>query len=150
MPLTLAQRRELVSGFLKTQSTLALSTSGEAGSPRVAPLFYLPGDNLELHWFSSPRAEHSRNLKRDPSAAVAVYCQAGRWEDIRGCQMLGAVAVITGLRRRAIAEVYVERFRLGTLFQAAMVRSRLYAFRPRWLRYIDNSRGFGFQFELDL
>ena len=150
MPLTLARKLELVSGFLKTQSTLALSTSGGAGSPRAAPLFYLPGDHLELYWFSSPRSEHGRNLKRAPAAAVAVYAQAARWEDIRGCQMLGAVAVITGRPRRVIAEAYVERFRLGTLFQAAMVRSRLYAFRPRWVRYIDNSRGFGFKFELDL
>ena len=150
MPLTRAGKLELVSGFLKTESTLALSTSGGAGSPRVAPLFYLPADNLELYWFSSPRSEHSRNLKKDPAAAVAIYRHAGRWEDIRGCQMLGAVAVISGRRRRAIAEAYVERFRLGTLFQAAMARSRLYAFRPRWVRYIDNSRGFGFKFEIDL
>ena len=64
--------------------------------------------------------------------------------------MLGAVAVVAGRRRRAIAEAYVERFRLGTLFQAAMVRSRLFVFHPRWVRYIDNSRGFGFKFELDL
>jgi uncharacterized protein YhbP (UPF0306 family) len=148
--LSLAGKLELVSGFLKTQSTLALSTSGDAGSPLVAPLFYLPGDNLELYWFSSPRSAHCRNLKRDPSAAVAVYAHTERWEDIRGCQMLGAVAVITRQRRRAIAEAYVERFRLGVLFRAAMVRSRLYAFRPRWVRYIDNSRRFGFKFEIDL
>jgi hypothetical protein len=150
VPLTLAGKLELVSGFLKTQSTLALSTSGGAGPPLVAPLFYLPGDNLELYWFSSPRSAHSRNLKRNPSAAVAVYGHAERWEDIRGCQMLGPVETITGRRRRAIAEAYVKRFRLGALFQAAMARSRLYAFRPRWVRYIDNSRGFGFKFEIDL
>jgi hypothetical protein len=150
VPLSLSGKLELVSGFLKTQSTLALSTSGGAGSPLVAPLFYLPGDTLELYWFSSPRSAHSRNLKRDPAAAVAVYAHAERWEDIRGCQMLGEVAVISGRRRRAMAEAYVERFRLGALFRAAMVRSRLYAFRPRWARYIDNSRGFGFKFEIDL
>jgi hypothetical protein len=148
--LSLARKLELVSGFLKTQSTLALSTSGDAGSPCVAPLFYLPGEHLELYWFSSPRSQHGRNLKRDPAAAVAVYADAGRWEDIRGCQMLGAVAVVAGRRRRAMAAAYVERFHLGTLFQAAMLRSRLYVFRPRWVRYIDNSRGFGFKFELDL
>ena len=145
----LARKLELVSGFLKTQSTLALSTSGAAGSPCVAPLFYLPGEHLELYWFSSSRSEHSRNLKRDPAAAVAVYADAARWEDICGCQMRGAVAVVAGRPRRAIAAAYVERFHLGTLFQAAMLRSRLYAFHPRWVRYIDNSRGFGFKFEID-
>ena len=144
------ERLELVAGFLKSGSTLALSTSDDAGSPGVAPLFYLPGDNLELYWFSSPRSGHSRNLKKDPAAAVAVYDHAATWEDIRGCQLLGAVAVVTGRPRRAIAEAYAERFRLGLLFRGAMARSRLYVFRPRWVRYIDNSRGFGFKFELDL
>jgi uncharacterized protein YhbP (UPF0306 family) len=150
VPLTLAQELELVSGFLKTQTTLALSTTGDAGSPGVAPLFFLPGEHLDLYWFSSPRSAHGRNLKRDPAAAVAVYCHAEGWADIRGVQMQGAVGVITGPRRRAIANAYVERFRLGTLFRAAMVRSRLYVFRPRWVRYIDNSRGFGFKFEFEL
>ena len=150
MQLTPAQRLELVSAFLKTQSTLALSTSGDAGAPCVAPLFYLPGDNLEIYWFSSPRSGHGRNLKRDPAAALAVYGHTERWEEIRGCQMRGAVETITGRRRRAVASAYVERFRLGALFQAAMLRSRLYMFRPRWVRYIDNSRGFGFKFEIDL
>jgi hypothetical protein len=148
--LTLAERLELVAGFLKSASTLALSTSGDAGSPRVAPLFYLLGNNLELYWFSSPRSGHNRNLKRNPAAAVAVYADAARWEDIRGCQLLGTVTVVAGRPRRAIAEAYAERFRLGTEFQGAMARSRLYVFRPRWVRYIDNSRGFGFKFEIDL
>ena len=139
-----------MSGFLKTQSTLALSTSGDAGAPRVAPLFYLPGDNLDLYWFSSPRSGHGRSLKSDPAAAVAIHSHAETWEEIRGCQMRGAVETVTGRRRRAVAGAYVERFRLGTLFRAAMVRSRLYMFRPRWVRYIDNSRGFGFKFEIDL
>ena len=114
MQLTPAQRLELVSAFLKTQSTLALSTSGDAGAPCVAPLFYLPGDNLELYWFSSPRSAHSRNLKRDPAAAVAVYDHAATWEDIRGCQLLGTVGVVTGRPRRAIAEAYAELYRLAS------------------------------------
>jgi uncharacterized protein YhbP (UPF0306 family) len=144
------ERLELVADFLKSGSTLALSTSDSAGSPGVAPLFYLPGDNLELYWFSSPRSGHSRNVKQNPAAAVTVYADASRWEDIRGCQLLGAVAVVTGRPRRAIAEAYAQRFRLGLLFRGAMTRSRLYVFRPRWVRYIDNSRGFGFKFEIDL
>jgi hypothetical protein len=34
--------------------------------------------------------------------------------------------------------------------QAAMTRSRLYVFEPSWVRYIDNSRRFGYRFEVRL
>lgn len=136
---------------LRSESTLALSTVGADGSARVAPLFYLPGEDLRLYWFSSSSSEHSRNLQRDAAAAVAVYRPADEWKKIRGVQMRGRVSAVKDkARREAITKDYIERFRLGTLFGAAMARSRLYEFEPRWLRYVDNSRRFGFKFELSL
>ena len=30
-----------------------------------------------------------------------------------------------------------------------MARSALYVFRPCWIRYLDNTRHFGFKFETD-
>jgi len=53
-------------------------------------------------------------------------------------------------RRRPIAELYTERFQLGTLFQLGISRSTLFCFRPSWIRYIDNSKRFGYKFEISL
>jgi uncharacterized protein len=150
-PVRSARRWQLLADLLKSESTLALSTTAPDGSPRVAPLFYLPGEDLRLYWFSSPSSGHSRNLKRDPAAAAAVYCSTDDWRQIRGVQMRGqAAAVSDRVLRQKITDSYIARFRLGTLFGAAMARSRLYEFRPVWLRYLDNSRRFGYKFEWNL
>jgi uncharacterized protein YhbP (UPF0306 family) len=142
---------ERVTALLQSQSTLALATSCADGSPRLAPLFYLPGENLCLYWFSSPSSEHARNLKRDPAAAVAIYRSTDRWKQICGVQMRGTAAVVTDrARRKSISAPYADRFQLGALFATAISRSRLYEFQPSWLRYIDNSARFGYKFELSL
>jgi len=143
--------QQQVAELLQSQSTLALSTRAADGSPRLAPLFYLPVENLRLYWFSSAASEHARNLKRDPAAAIAVYRPTDNWKQIRGVQMRGhATAVTDRTRREAIAKAYIDRFRLGNTFAAAISRSSLYEFQPVWVRYIDNSRRFGYKVEWSL
>lgn len=139
---------EPVVELLRSQSTLALATCDADGTSRLAPLFYLPGENLRLYWFSSASSQHSRNLKRDPAAAVAIYRATEHWKEICGVQMRGTVAIVSDrARRKAIAWKYSERFHLGAVLDAAMSRSRLYEFQPSWLRYIDNTKRFGYKFE---
>jgi len=142
----------MVAEFIRSENTLTLATSEAGGEPRIAPLFYVPwADGLTVYWFSSRGSAHSRNLKRDPGAAVAIYRSTDRWREICGVQMRGkALAVADRAERKAVTTAYVERFRLGKVFDAALKRSRLYAFRPEWVRYLDNSRRFGFKFELSL
>ncbi len=121
-----------------------LATCNADGSPRATPLFYLPEGDRRIYWFSSARSVHSRNLKRDARAWVTVYANTADWKAIRGLEMRGAVeAKLAG--KRAIADAYVERFRLGRSFEAVMARSQLYCFEPSWIRYIDNTREFGYK-----
>jgi uncharacterized protein YhbP (UPF0306 family) len=142
---------ELVERFLRSQSALALGTTAADGSPRTAALFYLLQEDLRLYWFSSASSEHSRNLKRDAAASVSVFRNACDWRRIRGVQMRGTVSVVSGrAQRRPIAELYTERFQLGTLFHLGISRSTLFCFRPSWIRYIDNSKRFGYKFEVSL
>ena len=145
------KRLGLVTELLRSQNTLALATSGADGSPRLAPLFYFPGEDLRLYWFSSSSSEHARNLKRDSSAAVSIFRPTDQWKQICGVQMRGIAAVVTDrARRKVISQAYTDYFQLGTLFQTTMLRNRLYEFQPSWLRYIDNSGRFGDKFELSL
>jgi uncharacterized protein YhbP (UPF0306 family) len=142
---------ELAARLLRSQSTLSLSTVTAEGGPRAVPLFYLPGENLRLYWFSSASSGHSHDLKRNAAAAVAIYRPAEHWRAIRGVQMRGTVSIVTvPAERRAVADAYVERFRLDTLLRAAMSRSTLYRFEPSWLRYIDNSNRFGYTREISI
>ena len=143
-------RLELIARLLHAASTLSLSTCDAAGTPCVAPLFYLADDDLCLYWFSSSSSRHSRNLKANPAAAVAVYRPTSDWKKICGVQMSGEVSVVRDRARRdSLARSYSERFGLGNLFRTAISHSSLYQFRPSWVRYIDNSVRFGYKFELD-
>jgi uncharacterized protein YhbP (UPF0306 family) len=145
------KRLQRVVDFLETETTLALSTAAKDGCPCVAPLFYLPREGARLFWFSSPASRHSRNLRENPRAAGTVYCRTGDWKKIRGVQMRGSASRVSDpALRRAVAKEYKERFHLGTLFATAISKSTLYCFQPEWVRYIDNSRRFGYKFEMSL
>jgi uncharacterized protein YhbP (UPF0306 family) len=134
--------------FIRRGNTLALATTGEDLCPRIAPLFYVADSDLRLYWFSKPSSEHSRNLRRHPAAAVTVFRQTDRWPEIQGAQMRGRVAMVrAGKRREQTMQTFRERFALGPEFDAALAGHNLYCFTPEWLRWIDNTRGFGFKVE---
>jgi uncharacterized protein YhbP (UPF0306 family) len=133
--------------FVLGQNTMALATVGE-GSPQIAPLFYMADADLRMYWFSHASSAHSRNLERNPAAAVTVFQQTDQWMEIRGVQMEGsATAVLDKRLRRGLIRSFSLRFGLGPAFRAVLSRSTLYCFEPAWLRWIDNSRGFGFKAE---
>ena len=139
----------LIAQLVKGQSTLAVATCGTDGSPRSAPLFYLADDDLQLYWFSSSSSEHSRNLKKNPSAAVTIYRPTEKWREIRGVQMRGTAALVADPSRRCeISRLYAERLHLGAALRAVMSRHHLFVFCPSWARYIDNKKRLGYKFEV--
>ncbi len=142
-------RLQTVARFLKSQSTLTLSTAAAEGAPCAAPLFYLAAGGLRLYWLSDASSEHSRNLQRNPRAAVSVYRPVDDWKKIRGVQMRGTVSAVSEpAQREEIVGEYRRRFHLSPRLEPAILRSTLYCFAPDWVRYLDNSRRFGYRFEL--
>jgi len=137
--------------LLRAQSTVVLSTVADDGLPHATPLFYLTGEKMEVYWFSSESALHSLNLARDNRAGAAIYAPTHIWNEIRGVQLRGNVERISDrILRREVTHDYCERFCLGTTFRLTLSQSSLYVFRPSWVRYLDNSRRFGFKCEIDL
>jgi uncharacterized protein YhbP (UPF0306 family) len=146
-----AKQIETIAAHLRQESTLALATIDAQGEPCIAPLFYLAGEDLSLFWLSSSSSLHSRNLERTPSASATVYRHAETWKEIRGVQMRGTVAIVADTaRRKALIKLYCERFQLGSVFRLAIGRCNLYEFRPTLIRYLDNSKRFGYTFEVTL
>ena len=141
-----------MAALLAGQSTLSLATTNASGQPYITPLFYyFVEKEFSLCWLSEGDTQHSRNLARSPEAAVAVYRHTERWQEICGVQMTGrAVRIEDRALRKAIVAAYMKRFNLGTIFRLAISRCTLYAFRPDWIRYLDNSKHFGYKFELRL
>ena len=140
---------EMIAALLREQNTLALATTDQRGQPCVAPLYYISDDELNLYWLSSESSLHSENLKLSPNAAAAVYRPTENWKEIRGVQLRGPVTVISDpAKRRALIKAYCERFQLGAIFKTAISQCSLYALRPVFFRYIDNSKVFGHSFEI--
>jgi hypothetical protein len=145
------ETQRAIERLVQSQSTLVLSTVNADGTPHATPLFYLAGAELELYWFSDASSQHSGNLGRNCGVAVAVYASTEHWKEIRGVQIRGTVEQITDRKiRRDITLRYSDRFHLGRIFRLALTRSSLYVLRPSWIRYIDNSRHFGYRSEIHL
>jgi uncharacterized protein YhbP (UPF0306 family) len=140
---------ELVAALLEAENTLTLATADESGLATAAPLFFIADDEFCVYWVSSRDSLHSENLQREPRAAVTIYRHAENWKEICGVQMRGKASTVTSsVRRKDLIYAYSERLHLGTIFRSSLARSTLYVFRPDYVRYIDNSRRFGFKFEL--
>jgi uncharacterized protein YhbP (UPF0306 family) len=145
------EKLEWARTLLAEVSTLTICSVDEAGMPASAPLFFLADNDLTLYWLSDAQSQHSRNLVCRSQAAVSVYRSTHDWKQIRGLQMRGsAAAVEDAARRKAIQALYCERFQLGRIFELALLKSTLYSFRPTHLHAVDNTRHFGWKFDLDL
>lgn len=139
--------------FLRHQSTLALATAGEDdGRPQVAPVFFVCDEAFNFYWISSPDSRHSMNLGDWNDVAGAVWAQTWTWSGIKGVQVEGDAMPIDGEdeRERALA-LYKAKFevvndRLLTLLDLSV----MYVLRPRWLRWMDNERRFGYRQEFSL
>lgn len=148
--LTREETLERVQALLAGCHTMVLATVDGRGFPASAPLFYWSDGEPALYWLSSPSSAHSVNLAAHSEAAVSVFAPVEDWRDIRGIQMTGCGEPVADEQRARALESYRRRFNLGPEMDGVIASSILYVFRPRWLRYIDNSRGFGFRSEVEL
>lgn len=138
-----------IRALLRSETTLVLASTGADGMPRSTPLFFFADAEMHLFWFSSRSSLHSRNCVLSPEASVAISTNAHTWQQIKGVQMQGRVSLVADRAlRKSITAAYIERFALGNLFSLAIRRCALFCFTPRWLRYIDNERRFGYKFEV--
>ena len=137
-------------GLLTETRTLTLATLDPDGSPRATPLFFAPDDQADLYFLSSPDSPHSRNLARDPRAAVGVYPNEEKWENLRGLQMKGLAAIVPRSGKKKAMAVYKARYPFIGSLAAALALSEIYRFHPRWVRLIDNRQAFGYHAEWSL
>jgi uncharacterized protein YhbP (UPF0306 family) len=147
--------------MLESHNTLTLATCAD-GRPWAASLFFASDAKLNLYFVSDYRTRHARDLAAGSAAVATVNTDAGRWTEVKGLQIQGEVSVVEGIRRAAAMKAYLAKFAdVRALFEMPKnqdeetIAERLraatfYAFRPSWIRLIDNSRWFGYKLELEL
>ncbi|NJN97944.1 MAG: pyridoxamine 5'-phosphate oxidase [Anaerolineales bacterium] len=132
--------------FLAEHTTLTLSTLAEDGRPQAAPLFYAELDDLSLVFISEQRVRHSQNVARDERVAATIYADGQQWQSIRGVQLEGTCAALSGAAAETVRRAYVTKYPFileNKLLAGMLEQVTFYKITPTWLRLIDNSQGFG-------
>ncbi len=147
--------------FLASQTTFTLATTNADNSPHACDLFYASGSDLSLYFLSDPKTQHIQNLLRDPRVSVTVHGQTQGWQDIRGIQIVGEAHTASGLADRAQGyRLYLAKYTfvgkwlpsVDMLGQAHAMLGvvELFKITPHWLRWIDNTQGFGHKEEVQV
>lgn len=127
-----ARLRALARELLEASTLCALATVGRGGRAHVNTAYFAWAPDFRLVWLSEPRAAHSRNLRLEPSAAVAVYDSTQAWGTAdRGIQLFGSARA----GGADADEVYASRF---PDFRGSRLASyRFYELVPRRLKLFD-------------
>lgn len=129
-----AVRLKAIARRLLGASTLcAISTVASDGSAHINTAYFAWSPAFEVVWLSAPEARHSRNLRRRPSVAIAVYDSAQKWGGSdRGIQLFGTAREVTGQAARDAEHLYRRRFKAYAAQD--LDAYRFYRFRPRTLK----------------
>jgi len=137
--------------FLSEQITVAVATTSPTGSPRVADVYFVSDDDLNLYFYSDPASRHSRNIQRDPRVAATARIESMDWREIRGIQLEGVSAVIDDPEEHSRTwKLMCDKFPFYESFTDAVANLKIYRITPTHIRWIDNSVSFGHKEDFDL
>jgi uncharacterized protein YhbP (UPF0306 family) len=152
--------------FLRAHHILTLATIGDRGEPQAADLYYallndlpLRGGPLSAQWpvvearlcfISAESSRHVANIGHNARIACTIHVVSSGWRDIRGVQIEGTCARITGPEQAQAWACYVARFPFvltDPSLTAALGKVHIYRIIPGWLRWIDNAVSLGYKVE---
>ncbi len=135
-PLAAERIRRIARSLLDASTLCAISTVSRQGRAHINTAYFAWDGRLDLVWLSHPSAAHSRHLRANPTAAVAVYDSKQTWgRPDRGIQLFGTARQVTGRAEQQARLIYERRFPLFA--RDPNPAYRLYRFRPRRLKLFD-------------
>jgi hypothetical protein len=145
--------RSLICQYLVRHTTLSLATCCDS-RPWSTDLFYASDDSCQLYFVSSVTTRHCQDIAVNPHVSVSISEQVAGWKEIKGLQLDGVAGVVSGADRDGVTELYFTKFpALKKLHYASEIlnlfrKSSFYRISPKWIRLIDNSKGFGHKDEM--
>lgn len=144
--------------FLGSHSTATLATCGDDG-PWAADIYFV-SRGLRIYFLSDPDTRHGRHIGDGATVVLTVHGEFWHWSEIKGVQMVGWCypapdgEAQEGLNLYALKFPFLSELLGGSPADLEALRSafsvRVYAVDVRWVRWLDNSRGFGFKWERDI
>jgi uncharacterized protein YhbP (UPF0306 family) len=137
-----ARLRSIATRLLNASTLCAISSVGPTGRAHINTAYFAWSSALEIVWLSAPEARHSRNIRSDPSVAIAVYDSTQKWGGSdRGIQLFGRAREVSSRKARdAAARLYAARFRPYS--RDELETYRFYRFSARTLK-LFHEREFG-------
>jgi uncharacterized protein YhbP (UPF0306 family) len=131
--ITQGRLRTLARRLLNASTLCAISTVSVDGRAHINTAYFAWTASFDIVWLSAPQAHHSRNLRRRPSIAIAVYDSAQKWGGSdRGIQVFGTARELTGRSASDAERAYGRRFR--SYSRDELSAYRLYRLRPLRLK----------------
>ena len=153
--------RARVLAYLAAHNTVSLATVAD-GRPWAATVFYA-NVGTDLYFLSEPKTRHCTNILASGVVAATINEDYRDWQQIKGVQLEGRAAEVSGkvALARALAAYlrkypFVKQFLTpGQLLQGVQIAGkafdiRIWRLRPERLYYLDNARGFSAREELPL
>jgi uncharacterized protein YhbP (UPF0306 family) len=145
--------RARVQAYLGAHHVMTLATAGDEG-PWAAAVFYAHRD-WALYFLSAASSRHCRDIARDPRVAATIQEDYSAWREIKGIQLEGIAARLSGAQEARAREVYGAKFPLlrgeaPPEIAAAIAKISWYRITPERAWFIDNSVAFGHRDEIDL
>jgi uncharacterized protein YhbP (UPF0306 family) len=139
--------------YLVQHTTLSLATCNDS-RPWSTDLFYASDDSCRLYFVSSVTTRHCQNITVNPQVVVSISGECADWKEIKGLQIDGVAGVVSKADRHGVVEMYFTKFpalrklHLASEILKLLRESSFYRISPKWIRLIDNSKGFGHKDEM--
>jgi uncharacterized protein YhbP (UPF0306 family) len=128
--------------LLDESKLCAVATVTPDGRAHVNTAYFAWSPEFEIVWLSAPDARHSRNVRANGSAAVAVFRSTQRWGGSdRGIQLFGRARELRGRASLEAERVYAKRFRA---YEGDLPAFRFYRLATRrMMLFVERALGGG-------
>jgi uncharacterized protein YhbP (UPF0306 family) len=145
--------------YLMRHTTLSLATCHD-NQAWSTDLFYVSDDSCQLYFVSSGTTRHCQHIADNPQVSLSISGDYADWAAIIGLQLDGVAILVPESERDAVNAMYLGKFpSLQKLYQAPeneqdrqiiarLSESHFYRVTPKWVRLIDNNKGFGHKEEM--
>ena len=128
--------------FIERHNTMTLATVGSGGASAAA-VFYTPIKKCKsLIFVSSEKSEHIVNSNDNNSCAATIQQDGLKWTAIKGLQIKGEITIANEIYWKDYFERY-DYIKSDSTLSKALKKVKLYELKIKWVRIIDNSKGFG-------
>lgn len=121
--------------LLDASKLCAIATVSAGARAYINTAYFAFGEGFDIVWLSAPDARHSRNIRANPSAAVAVFRSTQTWGGSdKGIQLFGRARELRGRAALDAERLYAARFRA---YDADLSAFRFYRLATRRMKLFD-------------